>query len=283
MSSKIPSPTTKKLNRYYKKIQSLQKAETTPFQKNFSALFTLSTNSTSSTKIDISQYIIPESLDSMNIEHPAFNPNMDYKTHCSKMEDTIQKTLDSLKDVCILSNLYSSMDGAQKSKILDSLNTDPVSEALTTDFACIKRARRKNQEISEALDCPFLGCAKTYGSRTALKLHIKRSHEINAPTKKNLKQCLTSIVTSTGTKGVNYEKVVVKKFKVKDSVEIPAEKSFPESCEALSKRPPVYQTTASQSFKDATEEDSVVDEAILARNANLRQQHLENKKAAKLM
>jgi len=63
-------------------------------------------------------------------------------------------------------------------------------------------------------------CNKCYASRTALKLHIKRCHDLKEPVKKNLKFSLISIVSSTSTKGVDFEKVIKKKVNKENSLQI---------------------------------------------------------------
>lgn len=80
----------------------------------------------------------------------------------------------------------------------------------TVKMHVVKRARTKRVELEHHLTCPYLGCERFYGTRTALKLHMKRMHKINDPVKKNLQQGLTCLLTSTQTKGVDFMKVLKK-------------------------------------------------------------------------
>jgi hypothetical protein len=218
----------------------------------------------------------------MDIERPAFNPAINYQTLSSELEATIKRNLDSLKDISLLSNMYESLTQNQKKSIIDTIDQVPNTERFSNDVACIKRSRRRNDDILKALDCPFLGCCKVYGSRTALKLHIKRSHKINDPTKKNLKHGLTSILTSTSTKGVDYDRVIVKKFKTEDSDFITVV-GRPDSCELLSSplETNILDTSCGPEKSDSGSGSENIDPKVVVRNHMVKKLDLESKKAAK--
>lgn len=78
------------------------------------------------------------------------------------------------------------------------------------------RKRRQDFELTKNLNCPFEDCERCYCSRTALKLHIKRRHDINDPVKKGYPCSLLSIITTTMTKGVRMSKVMKSKKKVRE-------------------------------------------------------------------
>jgi hypothetical protein len=281
MPTKITSPTTKRLNKLYKKIRSLNEFEKYPIATDFSSLFSAPNNSRSIPSIDISQFMLPQSAQTMHIERPAFNPKINYETLSTNFEATIKKNLDSLKDISLLSNMYESLTQNQKKSIIDTIDQVPITGKLSNEVACIKRSRRRNDDILKALDCPFLGCCRVYGSRTALKLHIKRSHKINDPTKKNLKHGLTSILTSTSTKGVDYDRVIVKKFKSEDSDSVLVFER-PDSCEVLSSPPEtnILDTSCGLEKSEAGSGSENIDPKVLVRNHMLRRKDSESKKAA---
>merc|ERR1712048_967664 len=113
-------------------------------------------------------------------------------------------------ELCLLSSL---MDKPQNSETTNSgsksIKNFDVSGP-TVKMQVVKRPRTKRVELEHHLTCPYLGCEKYYGTRTALKLHMKRNHMINDPVKKNLQCGLTTLITSTQTKGVDFMKVLKK-------------------------------------------------------------------------
>jgi hypothetical protein len=283
MPTKMTSTTTRKLNKLYKKIRSVHDLSQSPMQKNFSSLFSLPNNSRSTLGLDMSQFMLPQSATLIQPERPDFDPYTDYQSLSAELNAAIQKNLDSLKDISLLSNLYESLTQNQKNQILETVDQVPITGNFSSEVACIKRSRRRNDDILKALDCPFLGCCKVYGSRTALKLHIKRSHKINEATKKNLKHGLTSILTSTSTKGVDYDRVIGKKFKSEDSDSIMLIERPDGPCELLSSPAETNIIEMScepeKSVADGGSEN--IDPKVLVRNRMVKNLGLENKRAAK--
>jgi hypothetical protein len=281
MSTKITNHNTKRLNNLYKKIRSLHEFEQFPMVKDFSSLFSAPNNSRSYPSIDIAQFMLPQSAQTMAIERPAFNPKINYQTLSTNFEATIKKNLDSLKDISLLSNMYESQTQNQKKSIIDTIDQVPITGNFSNEVAGIKRYRRRNDDIFKALDCPFLGCCRVYGSRTALKFHIKRSHKINDPTKKNLKHGLTSILTSTSTKGVDYDRVIVKKFKSEDSDSVIVVER-PDSCQLLSsaQETNILDTSCELEKSEAESGSENIDRKVLVRNHMLKRKDSESKKAA---
>jgi hypothetical protein len=249
---------------------------------DFSSLFSAPNIFQSTLSLEISRFMLPQSAHTMDIERPAFNPKINYQTLSTELEATIKRNLDSLKDISMLSNIHESLTQNQKKSIIETIDQVPITGRFSNEVACIKRSRRRNDDIIKALDCPFLGCCKVYGSRTALKLHIKRSHKINDPTKKNLKHGLTSILTSTGTKGVDYDRVIVKKFKTEDSDSITVV-GRPDSCELLSSPPEtnILDTPCEPEKSDTGSGSETFDPKVLVRNHRVKKLDLKSKKAAK--
>merc|ERR1712048_1420702 len=121
-------------------------------------------------------------------------------------------------ELCLLSSL---MDKPQNSETTNSGNKSMKNfdvSGPTVKMQVVKRPRTKRVELEHHLTCPYLGCEKYYGTRTALKLHMKRNHKLNDPVKKNLQCGLTTLLTSTQTKGVDFMKVL-KKSPSKDTAD----------------------------------------------------------------
>lgn len=154
-----------------------------------------------------------ECMDKMKkgkIVQPKYNPCINYGSYCDSMIRELNNNLESLKLISLYYNLYQglSIDERQKIQCIDN----------NIKYHNIRRSRAKKHTLDRSMECPFMKCCKCYASRTALKLHIKRCHDLKEPVKKNLKFSLISIVSSTSTKGVNFDKVIKKKISKEDNV-----------------------------------------------------------------
>lgn len=137
--------------------------------------------------------------------YPMYREDLNYQQMYTDAQNQIKANLSILKDNCFTINMLKTL---QSTAMIYAKNMN--------QFKKRKRVRRTNIDLKKSLECPFLGCDKVYATRTALKCHIRLSHKIDDPPKKNQKQCLLSIITPTSRKGVDEKKVIIKK-KVDDS------------------------------------------------------------------
>ena len=259
MSKRTEENCTKKLEKYHKQLQDLQNIEDPYFQAKTSHLFSKSPIQTQN--INIFPLLTSQSTENPPQTTQKFNPNLNYQKQCSNLELTIQQNLNFLKDISLVSNLYETLNPFEKKSIPEIFFPNLINKNPDFELPNIKRSRRKNNDILKQLECPFLNCVKNYGSRTALKLHIKRNHKINDQTKNNLKKSLTSIVTSTSTKGVDFDRVISKKFK-KNQVG----NGF--GIEILEN--PVFGNCDKFISEKKTEADEFVNQEIVLKNAELK-------------
>jgi hypothetical protein len=133
---------------------------------------------------------------------PVYRQYQNYSTLCFQLEDTLAKYLDSLKDVSLEINWLQDYIDLQDTKLEDTKTS--VEFQLSND----RRRRRAPTELARDHTCPFLNCSKIYASRNALKLHIKRNHNLEDSLKTNFvkaKECLPKI--SNFKRGVNLKSV----------------------------------------------------------------------------
>jgi hypothetical protein len=133
---------------------------------------------------------------------PVYRQNQNYSTLCSQLEDTLAKYLDSLKDASLEINWLQDYIDLHDTKLEDTKTS--VEFQLSND----RRRRRAPTELARDHACPFLNCSKIYASRNALKLHIKRNHNLEEPLKTNFvkaKECLAKV--SNFKRGVNLKSI----------------------------------------------------------------------------
>ena len=125
-------------------------------------------------------------------------------------------SLDSLKDFSLEINwLQDAVD-------LKDSNMDEASSSHKETTQGIRRRRSPN-ELTRNHTCPFMGCVRVYNSKNALKLHVKRNHNIGEQLKdKDLKStdCIPRI--SPFKRGVNLKTV----FKDRDVKKIECRAEF---------------------------------------------------------
>ena len=171
-------------------------------------------------------------------------------------------------------NLYSGLSFEERSKIQSIDNN--------INYNNIRRSRAKKHTLDRSMECPFMKCNKCYASRTALKLHIKRCHDLKEPVKKNLKFSLISIVSSTSTKGVDFEKVIKKKVNKENDIQLISTESN-SGASSLATKPEINkehfetclgkrkQIDLTESIDDSSlNEDEIVDQTIIEKNNKVK-------------
>ena len=82
-----------------------------------------------------------------NVAKPAFNPCIDYQSYCDTMQEKINKNLEVLKQICLMSNFFDKLDATERRniKIYDK----------EAKLGLLKRSRSKKLSLDRHAECPF--------------------------------------------------------------------------------------------------------------------------------
>lgn len=135
------------------------------------------------TDCDVSKLFVPTHKQ-MKFSSPSFKKNEDYSKLCNKLQGTIEASLEAIKNHSLENNwLQESVDYHDDVKAEGSLCSPVNGIDSSIGFANKSRRRRLPCELDRDHKCPFLDCMKEYSSKNALKLHIKRNHNVSEPLK----------------------------------------------------------------------------------------------------
>jgi len=101
---------------------------------------------------------------------PDYNSSIDYVSQSKELWTELNNNLKCLKEECTQKNWLESMSQIVPEP-LQGQEDDSISKP-----SCFRRRRRSDEELKKDEICPFVGCDKTYSSKSSLKLHMKRNH-----------------------------------------------------------------------------------------------------------
>jgi len=102
---------------------------------------------------------------------PDYNSSIDYISQSNELWTELNYNLECLKEECVEKNWLQSM-----SQIIPEQSQGQEEDVKDKSSVSYRRRRRSDEELKKDEICPFVGCDKTYSSKSSLKLHMKRNH-----------------------------------------------------------------------------------------------------------